>query len=99
MAALLNFTPGGYGFSTISMAAGSVGLIYLIWMHEATPLKKIPGPFMARFSKLWMVYKTRQLKRHELDLELHKTYGPVVRIGPIYVSVSSPSALKTIYGR
>ena len=82
----------------MALVIGSFGLIYLVWVREATPLRKIPGPYLASVSKLWMIYKTRQLKRHELDLELHDTYGPVVRIGPSYVLVSSPDALKTIYG-
>jgi hypothetical protein len=83
---------------TTTVIIGFLGLIYLFYVREATPLRKVPGPLVASFSKLWMVHKTRQLKRHEIDLELHKKYGPVVRIGPTYVSVSSPSALKQIYG-
>ena len=73
-------------------------LIYLIYSRESTPLREIPGPFLASLSKLWLVRKTRQLKRHEYDQELHKKYGSVVRVAPNQVIVSSPSALKTIYG-
>lgn len=106
MATLQSFTrPSNGSFQDVlhtslimALVIGSFGLIYLVWVREATPLRKIPGPYLASVSKLWMIYKTRQLKRHELDLELHDTYGPVVRIGPNYVLVSSPGALKTIYG-
>ena len=83
---------------TTTVVTGFIGLIYLLYVREGTQLRKVPGPFLASFSKLWMVYKTRQFKRHELDQELHKKYGSVVRIGPTYVSISSPAALKTIYG-
>ncbi len=72
--------------------------VSLIYSREATPLRKVPGPVLASFSRLWLALKTRKRNRHELDLELHKKYGTVVRIGPTHVSISSPDAIKTIYG-
>lgn len=74
-------------------------LVYIILVRTLSPLGGIPGPFWASITNLWIVHKTRQLHRQSLDVELHKKYGPLVRIGPNIVSVGSPSVVKTIYSK
>jgi hypothetical protein len=68
---------------------------YYIFLH---PYSKIPGPFLASFSKLWI--NTRQFRGswHNDILEVHRQYGPVVRIAPDEVSFVDREALKTLYG-
>ncbi len=62
------------------------------------PLGKIPGPFSARLSRLWMVRHSRDGDMHRKIIELHRKNGEVIRTGPNGVSVSDLSASKKIYG-
>jgi hypothetical protein len=35
---------------------------------------------------------------HHTEINLHRQYGPLVRIGPRHISVSDPKAIPIIYG-
>ncbi|KAL1862926.1 hypothetical protein Daus18300_008256 [Diaporthe australafricana] len=59
---------------------------------------KAPGPFLARFTDLWLVYRMSKRKMQEENVELHRKYGKIVRLGPNYYSIDDPAAVKTIYG-
>lgn len=73
-------------------------LWYLWYKYLTAPLNKIPGPSLSSLTSLWLVRETYRRRRHFSDLELHKRYGPIVRIGPREISLSSPAAVKAIYG-
>lgn len=60
-------------------------------------LGQIPGPFDARFSRLWMVKHSWQGDMHRTMIELHRKHGKLVRTGPHEVSVCDLSAIKKIY--
>jgi cytochrome P450 len=45
-------------------------------------LRHVPGPFLARFSYLWLARLALSGKQYETHLELNKKYGPIVRVGP-----------------
>jgi hypothetical protein len=65
--------------------------------YFTSPLKSIPGPFLAKFTNLWRMldyWKCTQIQSHR---KLHEKHGPAVRIGPNMVSLSDPSLLKTVY--
>jgi hypothetical protein len=61
-------------------------LVYRAFFH---PLDKFPGPFPAKFSKLWAFWQTAKtgMKWYQVDEALHKQYGDYVRTGsfPMYV--------------
>ncbi|KAK1144855.1 hypothetical protein N8T08_004868 [Aspergillus melleus] len=57
----------------------------------------IPGPWLARFTRFWLFKETRFGRFEKVNIELHKKYGPVVRIAPSTFSINDPAALKTIY--
>lgn len=61
-------------------------------------LRKIPAPFPAQFSDLWLLYVVRRGRRYEVVDQLHKKLGPVVRIQPNHVSVADDEAIQVIYG-
>jgi len=61
------------------------------------PLANYPGPFSWRISSLWLSYISAQGKRHLIIDQLHRQYGPFVRIGPDFLSVNARSGL-LIYG-
>ncbi|KUJ21876.1 cytochrome P450 monooxygenase [Mollisia scopiformis] len=68
-------------------------------IHRAifAPLSKLPGPWYSLFTDLYLMYKEFSGQRREYIHELHKTYGPAVRLGPNEVSFTSLEALKEIY--
>lgn len=61
-------------------------------------LKSIPGPFLAQFTDLWRSRAQNSPNFGFKMLELHRKYGPLVRTGPNFVSVSDPAAVPIIYG-
>lgn len=76
----------------------ALGILYTIITALCSPLRRIPGPLIARFTKLWyFVHVGNGNFQHE-NISLHKAYGPLVRLGPNFVSVDDPSSVKTVYG-
>lgn len=70
-------------------------IIYRIFFH---PLHKIPGPFVAKFTELWRTRKYFGGNWHQDILDLHRQYGPVVRLSPSEVSFVDKDALVAVYG-
>ncbi|RHZ66779.1 uncharacterized protein CDV56_109393 [Aspergillus thermomutatus] len=68
--------------------------LYRAYLH---PLRKIPGPGLARFTELWRSSRYFKGKWHRDILQLHRKYGPVVRIAPNEVSIVSPNLITTVY--
>ncbi|PSR83512.1 cytochrome P450 [Coniella lustricola] len=71
-------------------------LVYRLFFHR---LRRFPGPFGAKVSKIWAFVGC--LKRHTsyLDVaELHDKYGDFVRVGPREMSILRASAVNAIYG-
>ncbi|KAF2971803.1 hypothetical protein GQX73_g1680 [Xylaria multiplex] len=70
-------------------------ILYNVFLH---PLRKYPGPLSHRMTVLpriaWQI--GGRLPFHVS--ELHKRYGPVIRIGPNELAFSSPQAWRDIYG-
>jgi hypothetical protein len=61
-----------------------------------SPLRAYPGPVLASFSRLWKFYSTATGHTHLDHIALHERYGPVVRIAPNEVSLSSPAAARMV---
>ncbi|KAK7920730.1 Benzoate 4-monooxygenase [Apiospora marii] len=61
-------------------------------------LRKIPAPFPASWTNLWLLYVCRRGKRYLSVDEIHKKLGPVVRIQPNHVSIADDEAIQIIYG-
>ncbi|KAL4973623.1 hypothetical protein BDW66DRAFT_141809 [Aspergillus desertorum] len=57
-------------------------LAYVLYMCHFHPLSQYPGPLFAPLSKPYKAYHVYKLKIHEKLLELHSTYGAIVRVGP-----------------
>jgi cytochrome P450 len=78
-------------------------LAYIAWIvFEATtisPLKDIPGPFAAKLTQWWLIFTDLAGDRTTTIHELHKKYGPAVRIGPNEVSFANIESVKEIYGQ
>lgn len=79
-----------------------------------SPLRRVPGPLLARYTRLWLFKETYRGTFPKTNVELHKKYGsiffltfccssnslpgPIVRIAPNEYSIDDPAAVKLIYG-
>ena len=72
-------------------------LAYYIICYLFSPLKDIPGPFLAKFTNLWRVYDYYHLISPDTQKKLHAKYGTAVRLGPNLVSLNDPSLIPLIY--
>ncbi|KAL2264593.1 hypothetical protein VTJ83DRAFT_7103 [Remersonia thermophila] len=76
-------------------------LAVVLWLFIAdytSPLKRYPGPFLARWTNLyrwWQVYKGNYAPHIK---KLHEKYGPVVRLGPNMLDIDLPELSRVIYG-
>ena len=62
------------------------------------PLAKVPGPFLAGITPLWLVWQCMHQRRPRLDIQLHKRYGDIVRITPDEIIFANPEYFKAVYG-
>lgn len=71
-----------------------------IWIFYCVrdPLRKVPGPTIARFSRLWLIVVDSSGQRTRTIHNLHKKHGSVVRVGPRELSFSTRQAMRDIYG-
>lgn len=84
-------------FTLVAGIALGVFVVSHVLAYLRSPLKDIPGPFLAKFSNIWRLidhYKATQIISQR---RLHEKLGPAVRIGPNVVSLSDPTLLKTVY--
>lgn len=65
---------------------------------NAAKLRRIPGPWLYAVTSYRLALDAWHARAVHAILNLHRQYGPVVRIGPNLVSFNSLSALRTIYG-
>ncbi|EFR01930.1 isotrichodermin C-15 hydroxylase [Nannizzia gypsea CBS 118893] len=81
-----------YHLSLWVILTALVALLYL------SPVAKYPGPLLAKFTSLPIVYHAWKGDIH-LDLWMcHLKYGPVVRYSPSFVSFNTSISLHEIYG-
>lgn len=73
-------------------------VFYILKCALAPGLRSIPGPFLAKFTDAWRLYKVYRGDFENCTIELHKKYGDVVRVGPNAVSIADPAAIESIYG-
>lgn len=69
-------------------------LLYYFLLH---PLRRFPGPPLARCTRLWARIGNFYGCKSERIHQAHVKYGPVVRVGPNELSFANPSAARDIY--
>jgi benzoate 4-monooxygenase len=60
-------------------------------------LRHIPGPFISKFSNVWIALGARNGQKYAWVDWAHKKYGKVVRVGFNHVSIATPEGLHTVY--
>ncbi|KAK0384854.1 hypothetical protein NLU13_7332 [Sarocladium strictum] len=87
-------------FSAALIACPFILLAYYLILYVFTfgSLRPIPGPFLARFTNLQNMYKSRASTRTMWIYDSHKKYGTVVRIAPNHISIAHEEAINVILG-
>ncbi|KAH6696651.1 pisatin demethylase [Leptodontidium sp. MPI-SDFR-AT-0119] len=73
-------------------------ILYPLLRALLSPLRDVKGPALARYTRLWEVYKNWQGHLEHVTVALHKQYGPIVRLAPNRYSIGDPTAIRNIYG-
>ncbi|KAL4971084.1 cytochrome P450 [Aspergillus stella-maris] len=76
----------------------AVYALFFVMDYIRDPLKSIPGPIAARYTRLWYFFKVKKGDFHLENIELHRKYGNVVRIAPNVYSIDDLEATKIVYG-
>ena len=86
--------------SALALCTVLVSYVVLLTMDRITlhPLAKFPGPFLAKVTELYPLYRSIVGDRHLTFWRLHEKHGDFVRYGPNQISVNTATGLKTIYG-
>lgn len=64
-----------------------------------SPLRQIPGPFLAKVTPYWLIFTDLAGHRTTALHGLHQRYGSMIRIGPNEVSYSNQDIIKEIYSQ
>ncbi|KIJ45855.1 hypothetical protein M422DRAFT_226922 [Sphaerobolus stellatus SS14] len=62
------------------------------------PLSKYPGPYICKISKIWTAWIAVEGKLHLYHQDLHRRYGPIVRVGPNELSIVDADLVPAILG-
>jgi len=63
--------------SILLLGIPAVILLYHVvpWLLDPNDIRKYPGPFMAKFTDLWLAYTSSQGCRSEIIHDYHLKYG------------------------
>lgn len=74
-------------------------IVYLLRTALQAGLAGIPGPFLAKFTNLWRLYKVWNWTFKQDLPALHEYYNSqLIRVGPNILSCTDPRAVEIIYG-
>lgn len=91
-------------------------LVYALWVifiESRNPLRKIPGPTLAKYTRFWLLKAVASRNWHKIINDLHRHYGgthlrsdvyrpdinpgPIVQIAPNEYSFDDREAAKVIF--
>ncbi|RYP41574.1 hypothetical protein DL767_000916 [Monosporascus sp. MG133] len=81
----------------LAMCAGLIVLSAFIASPFLSWSRKIPGPFVAKYTSLWYAWQQYRDDFHWTNIKLHRQKGKIVQIMPGYFSIDDPASHKTIY--
>ncbi|RYP77944.1 hypothetical protein DL771_000803 [Monosporascus sp. 5C6A] len=73
-----------------------INVHFLIRLMRLQSISRVPGPRLARWSRLWIARALASGRSHEIWTEVNTKYGPVARIGPNHVIVDDPEITRRI---
>lgn len=72
--------------------------LYSLYAALSSPLRSVPGPFLARFTRLWYLRRVSKGQFEKENIALHRKYGPIVRLTPNMYSIDAPEVVQLVYG-
>lgn len=84
-------------WQSASLSCVALLCVYLGSCYYHHGLHRYPGPFFANFTDMWRLLDVWRRDHHSTTLSLHKRFGPTVRLGPNYLSISDPDSISAIY--
>ncbi|KAH6953813.1 cytochrome P450 [Ilyonectria sp. MPI-CAGE-AT-0026] len=84
-----------FAFTILALIAW---LFRLSYQTVTSPLKRVPGPFLTRFTNVWYAWRIWEGQFEHHNVALHRKHGKVIRYGPNRYSLNDPHAMKMIYG-
>ncbi|CAK5268918.1 unnamed protein product [Mycena citricolor] len=84
------------GILAILLSAGAVYPL-VTYFRDPYGLRRFPGPFLAKFSYAWVLCVGLTRRRATIIHEMHKRYGPIVRVSPHELSFSDPAAYAIVH--
>ncbi|KAG9655426.1 putative benzoate 4-monooxygenase cytochrome P450, partial [Aureobasidium melanogenum] len=74
-------------------------VLYYIVPYSTTysHLRHIPGPFIAKFSNVWVAHHSRKGQKYVAVHAAHKRYGTLVRIGYNHISIANERGIQVVY--
>lgn len=83
----------------LAIVISSLGYVLLCCLYNVFfhPLRRIPGPLLARVSRSWSRIGNLRGQKSQRIHGAHEKYGPVVRVGPNEISFADPKAVRDIY--
>ena len=88
------------GITSILILLGlSLSLVVFRTIYRAyfTSLHNVPGPRLAKFTRLWLAKAIYSRQYHKISTQIHRQYGPIVRIAPNEYSIDDVDAAQIIY--
>jgi benzoate 4-monooxygenase len=95
--ALFNFLLSPWTLAAVVLLWLSIYYIYPYFVTYRS-LCLVPGPFVAKFSNIWVGLSARRGQKFAAVDSAHRRYGKVVRIGYNHVSIADETALNVVYG-
>ncbi|OOF96477.1 hypothetical protein ASPCADRAFT_144945 [Aspergillus carbonarius ITEM 5010] len=80
-----------------TLSAAALGLILAVFVRRALSDRDIPGPVLARYTRLWYMWQMMKGDFQYTNIRLHQDHGKIVRIAPGWYSLNDIDALKSIY--
>ncbi|MCJ1402024.1 hypothetical protein MMC11_005243 [Xylographa trunciseda] len=99
----LSLNPLSYSASQLFNVTGGVFLLYIlsvsIYRLYLSPLANIPGPRLAAVASCYEFYHEHvKHGRYEWKIrDMHKKYGPLVRISPREIHINDPDFYETLF--
>ncbi|KAJ7702664.1 cytochrome P450 monooxygenase pc-bph [Mycena rosella] len=94
---ILTLDWASWTFAVIATVVALIGYLLLLYLRDPHRIRQYPGPFLAKITYAWLLGVVITRRRSQIIHEMHKKYGPIIRITPSEISFSSPEAYYDIH--
>lgn len=69
----------------------------LVWRYFLSPLRDVPGPFLAKLTRLWHIHRILKGDQNLALVALHDKYGTEVSTPPLFLAVTPLSCFSSVF--